>query len=515
MADQKKEITFNRSMIGDKRNPDFCYLRKGIFNSQTPGLYPARDLVRTFPKTPILTTEFILDINGDVNSGLKVIVKEAGANYRFYPLGSDTPSNNSHSGNMVALAYGNGVTNGLYFLDDNDNKIYSINSTNTSIQEVGVLSDGFSSDGIGGFDGLYYWWAGSNIYKQLPGEDPVLVFDNTGFSLLRFMEFYEDQIIFFTQKDNDIYIYFWDKTDTTVFSKRIIIKNSILVGAGIINDTLILVRSIYDYSNQKERKGKLIISAWNGISFKELNSLPMGTGNVGIPSGFLKGINCRCSNEYMLLALYNGNDSTKNEDLYVNYIYKIYKDGSIEVLGNLENGSKNYAHIVAFGLGFNAIAISGDSSNNPKIYTDGDINNDWDNYIDFNNSEYITNFYCNPFNEHQLDTLNVSFEKLFRNGAESSETDEELNIYYRTSDRLDWTLLGNVTAQTIIDNVNLRTPNDGTIPLREQRYQITKMPDGSALPRFNEIQFKFLSKKGFSIIGAWFEYSYTTRNKVK
>lgn len=514
MADQKKEIIFNRSMLGDKRNPDFAYLRKGIFNSQTPGLYPSKDFVLELPKT-LNSSYQLVDILGRSLENFKVIVLVSGGNYKFYEIGSESTSNNDFAGNIIATAYGEGVTNGVYFVDDNVSKVYSINYSNVNIQEVATFPSGPSVN-LGKFDGLYYWWAGSQIWKQLPDQTPVLVFDDTGFSGLRFMDFYEDQIIFFTQKQDDIIIYFWDKTDTTLFQKRITIKNSNLIGAGVVGDTLMLVRSIPDLSNEKERSGKLIIEAWNGTSFKELNSLPTGNYNVAISPSLMSGTSCKTNYEYMILSLSNNIDTDKNEDLFKNYVYKIYKDGAIEVLADIEaNGTRDYVSVVNIGLGFNILGVRSADTNNIKIYTDEGDNTDWDDYIDYNDATYITNFYCNPFNEHQLDVLNISFEKLFRNGAESSETDEELDIYYRISDRLDWTLLGTVTAQTIIDNVNLRTPNDGTIPLREQRYQITKMPDGSALPRFNEIQFKFLSKKGFSIIGAWFEYSYTTRNKVK
>lgn len=92
---------------------------------------------------------------------------------------------------------------------------------------------------------------------------------------------------------------------------------------------------------------------------------------------------------------------------------------------------------------------------------------------------------------------------------------EKLEIYYRISDRLGWTLLGEVTAEKVIANVNKRIDQTNIIPVPEQRYQITKMPDLTALPEFNEIQFKFISKNGFSVIGAWFEYSYITRNVIK
>lgn len=523
MADQKKEIKFNRSMIGDKRNEDFAYLRKQIFNSQTPGLYPAQDLVRQYPQSVLASNDQLVDIAGDVNTFLKVIVAGPSNVYRFYPLGSDVICNNSFTGSIRAVAAGFNQTmnqDGLFFVDETTDKVYSVNYQNANCSEVGTFPSSPSVN-IGGYDGLNFWWAGSKIWKQLPEQTPVLAFSNTGFSDLRFMAFYEDEIIFFTQKDNDIYIYFWDKSDTTVFSKRIRIKNSILVGGGVVDDTLMLIRSKYDYSNPKERRGKMIISAWSGISFKELNSIPTGRGNVTIPATTdVHGVSCRCNNEYMLLAVDNNDNETKNADLYVNYVYKIYKDGGIEALSDVvANGNNNFASIVNFGLGFHVIGVFESGGVIPKIYADNDNQNTANNnYIDFTNSVYITNFYCDPFNYHRLDSINISFEKLYRNNGMVTPVDEELDLYYRTSDRLGWTLLGTVTAQKVIDNVNKRldqTNINTTYPVNEQRYQITKMPDGKALPEFNEIQFKFLSKNGFSVIGAWFEYSYITRNMIK
>lgn len=95
------------------------------------------------------------------------------------------------------------------------------------------------------------------------------------------------------------------------------------------------------------------------------------------------------------------------------------------------------------------------------------------------------------------------------------DSKEKVEIYYRISDRLDWNLLGTVTAQTVIDNVNKRIDQSTTIPVIEQRYQFTKLPNLDALPEFNEIQFKFKLFNGMSLIKAWFEYDYITRNAVQ
>lgn len=89
---------------------------------------------------------------------------------------------------------------------------------------------------------------------------------------------------------------------------------------------------------------------------------------------------------------------------------------------------------------------------------------------------------------------------------------EKLEIYYRTSEREGWTLLGVITPELVIANVNKRIDMKDDVPLPEQIYQFTKLPNLEALPEFNEIQFKFKSYNGFSIIESWFEYSYLTRN---
>lgn len=94
--------------------------------------------------------------------------------------------------------------------------------------------------------------------------------------------------------------------------------------------------------------------------------------------------------------------------------------------------------------------------------------------------------------------------------------DAKLEVHYRVSERDTWTLLGTITATKIIQNVNVRVDATSQQPLEEQRYQFTKFDANNAeLPEFNEIQFKFKLFRGFSIIGAWLEYSYLTRNTLQ
>lgn len=95
--------------------------------------------------------------------------------------------------------------------------------------------------------------------------------------------------------------------------------------------------------------------------------------------------------------------------------------------------------------------------------------------------------------------------------------DPTLDVYFRVSERDPFTFLGTITPDIVIANVNQRKDQTGegeTTGLTEQIFHFTKMPDGSSLPEFNEIQYKFVSKRGFSIIGAWHEYDYLSRNTM-
>lgn len=509
----KEEIIFNTSMTADKRNKNFAYLRKGIADVYGNGMYPAKDFVISQPTTALLDSDSIVDIIGG-----KIIVKQADNDLRFYRIGENTPSNNNLvlGAANLACAYAQNEADALYIVENDAGKVWNVRVASANVTEVATFPS-IPSVTIGGYDGLKFWWVGEEIWSQLPGQVPTLIFSSTGFGTAPSqIDFYEDQMIIWVQENNDIVVYFWDKSDTTFFQKRITIKNSTFMGGVVINGQLMMVYYSPDASNIKEKTGNIVVTALDGYKFRQINSIIAGSKLAQMHFGNARGTACRCNNEYMILAT-RGTVNTKNTDLFKEYVYKIYRDGRIEVLTEVvTNGTRTHASVVNFInedghiIGLNA----GGTGFPPKLYVDKSDTNAWNNYVAYNNSTYITNFLGSPYNDHRLEAIEVAFEKLLRNGGTSATTDEELDIYYRTSDRDAWVLLGNVTAQKVIDNVNLRG-TDSTTPLKEQRYQITKMPDNSALPEFNEIQFKFNSKKGFSIIGAWFEYEYITRNKVK
>jgi hypothetical protein len=58
------------------------------------------------------------------------------------------------------------------------------------------------------------------------------------------------------------------------------------------------------------------------------------------------------------------------------------------------------------------------------------------------------------------------------------------------------------TADSFDKIISQTEYDDDNKGLTIQSYVITKMPDGSNMPRYNEIQFRFRSKQGFSVLKA-------------
>ena len=511
----KRQIQFYDSMTENKRADSFAYLRRNILSTSSFGLYPARDFLEV---TPTLSyDDDIIDILG-TNDEQKIIVERSGG-YDFYEVGRSGTQNTSYGGSdIIATALGNQEANPLFFVDEVDDKVFSVNFSNSSTPEVATFPS-TAGVGIGGFDGLYYWWVGEKIWRQLGDDTPELMMSITGFrsSEIKFLAFYNSQMVLYTQQGDDTVVYFWDKKSSTFVLSRITYPKANVIGGAVIDGLPLLVKSSGVAGNQKEKIGEMSVLGYNGTDFIKLNSIRTGQTLLQVAPGGLNGASCRANEEYMVLSVDDNDNTDANEDLYQNYIYKIWKDGRIEVLTlPVENSvARNYANVVNIfsdKLVYSVMAIDTVPS---KVYVQQDYYEDYDEYRDFTESTYITNFIANPYNYHKLSAVSVTFEKLFKGGGVDPAVPEQLDLYCRVSEREDWTLLGEITAQKVIDNVNLRldpTTNDTTVPVREQRYQITKLPDGTSLPEFNEIQFKFHSKNGFSVIGAWFEYDYITRN---
>ena len=286
--------------------------------------------------------------------------------------------------------------------------------------------------------------------SDTPGASPVeKIFTGNSFEGIVKVDFYKDQMVIFdnssstTNFDGNNYVYFWNKANTSSFSKRLDIKGYILAG-GVINEELYVVYSLANTGNPKEEVGEIVVAQYNGEKFVEVNRIKAGGRFVNkfIDAGYEYRSGNACSiNENFLIFSVSSNNNTKDE-IYRNYIYKVSSGGHITV----EAGPVNEASLVAFPTFIKTLRTFNIYIYSNKIYTNEETDETNTEYTNYTKTTYITNFLCNPYNEHTLTALSLSFEKLFNA--------EELDIYYRTSDKESFVLLANITRQKVKDNVN-------------------------------------------------------------
>lgn len=526
----KREIKFHESMTIDKRLNDFAYLRKNLLDNETPGMYPSADFSEigvTIPSGWILKyfdTDLVSD-TGSIREGVTIIANESTNVVRFYETVAGTQIGSDYTSTTFRAA-----------ARDNDGALH-VNLDVSNVEQLHIIYSPSFVDYDGNFtvtdmanaylckfDGLDFFWlensTGSDIFRSAPQSTTnTLVFDDIGFSPNEF-DFYGDQMVIFGQDSfrKDIYIVFWDKTNSTLFDKRIIEKNCRFIAGGVVDGRLMLIKAIGNTTNLKEKGGKLSINVYDGEKFVEVNSIKTA-GSTTQRSGFRQ--HQSIGNGVLMFGV-EFNEDDQNEDLYRNYIFKVYADGRIEALRESTGKVSIMCHV-----GYDELAYAENTEDvydsDITIRSNGDSSNAFGDYDSFQEgSTYITNFLNNSYNFHKLETFAVAFEKLYEQTDTESDpvTGEELDVYYRVSERDDWALLMNVTAEKVKDNVNSNRDQSteyasDTQGLPEQRYFVTQLPDDSPLPSYNEIQFKFVSKRGFSVIGAWYGYSYLSRNTLE
>lgn len=408
---EKREIKFNTSMTSDRRNVDFAYLRKNVFDSKTKGLYPSADFTQEYPMN-IDSSDDIEDILGSEESAggglsydIKVITDD-GTNLHFYNLGSDVESNTSLSSvNYECGAFGN---DGVHICVDGD-KLYKLQHSNSNTTAIGVTTGAFPD--IAGFDGLYYWWLSQNeIYKQIGSNNPTLAFNDIGVTP-RFVDFLNDQMVIFYEISGGVGVLFWDKSDTDLFDKRIFIPNCKLIAGGVVNGRLMLVTGVGNSANVKEQNGEIVVSGFDGEKFVRLNSIRAGQRDAQYVTA--KGVGIGAT---IMAFSVDDNTNDAQEDLFQNYIYKVKSDGSIEVLWLPEEDVYGSAHIVRVFYNFILFATAGSGAISPRIYTNESFGSDQNDYRDYKEETvYITNFLNEPYNRHKLEGLAVAFEKLYTN----------------------------------------------------------------------------------------------------
>lgn len=513
---ETKEIQFHKSMNIDKRNPDFCYLRKNAFNSRTPGLYPSSDFQIENPDNELTSDMDIMDILGDDQTGRdKRVIVQNGNNIDIYDLGSGTLQ-----GTIVGVDYeAAGVgPEGIRMVGDDD-WVYQINQVNDNFYQVANSDLGPGYDDAVVSDGLYYYYIGNNgIKRQLDDETPVEVFTQVGFSP-EFSVVWNEYIVLFRQLGSDIFAYFWDKEDNTFYAKRIQIRNARLIAAGSVDGRLMVVKSVGNSTNAKEREGMIVVDGFNGEYFEEMNAIKAGDNDVEYENT----TSVDTGNKIMVVAL-NNNKEVHNETLYQDWVLKIHRDGEIEVLHQYDS-SDVHGTIRLVRIAYNYITLGTNSrgTQGPRIFTNENRDNDYDDYQDFNTTSYVTNFMEDPFSRHQLKHLSVAFEKMMEQRVDAESTGEKLKVSYRTSEREDFIEIGTITSKDIYENVATSMDqtvkdaeyNSDTTGMTHQIYDFIEMSNPDLdMPEFSEIQFKFELFNGMSIIKAWYGVEHISRNSV-
>lgn len=493
---EKREIPFRTSMNIDKRNQDFAYLRNGLFASRTPGMYPAIKFRENSPTDSFPASSVI---HATIDS---LIIIQDGSDVKIYystnaPQGTYTLASTLAGHTFKDVASGN---NGVHLLTRSgaNAKVNSVSSVG-AVTEIASITETFSQGSIV-FDGLYYFYViGTKIYKQLKADPHSLAFNDTG-DEPRIVDVYDDQIALFFDEGLQIKVALWDKSDTDLFDDTIRIPNSRLVAGGTVDGVLMLVKSVGNRTNIKERNGELVITGFDGQKFVRLNSIVAGNNQV-LSKGQAIG------SEVLVVAL-SSNDSTTNTKLHNNFILKIHNDGAVEAIHKLDLADDltsldiHYDYIT-FGL-----------RTGTKYHHNADLNAGFNSYINYDNVEYISNFLDDPTGRYKLDGVGFLFEKIHE--------DEELDVYFRASDREAFTLLDTITPTKLKDNVDHRMSStdkdtefsDDDVPSTHQIYTITKMSNGDPLPEFNEAQFDLISRNGFSVIDAWYYRTAITRNMM-
>lgn len=536
----KKRIVFNRSMNADKRNENFAYLRLNVADVGQKGLYPGANFVPMNSEDVSYRQEKLLDVFHTDNAQplVATILYPGDTVHLSYAItgASIAYLTSTFAGSNTVSSFVKG-SKGVEFVNLVDNKIYAIDPTNSGSEFSNVATFPSSVEASNGcFDGLYYWWVGNKIWRHLgDSSTPELMMSTTGFTTqtVRAVVPYLDYVVVANHGEslnvyNPLQIFFYDKKNSTIFSKRALFEaNSYFLALGTIKNRLILVHSREKTSNRSEACSEIVVSAWDGEKFYELNSIIVDGNLVKNPSYYLDQKNaCVESLENEIIFCVWGNSYGSNVahgELSQNYVYSVKYDGSIEAVTNPETTPGGNARAVGrIGIYprseiFYAKSFAG--SDLTTVFSNAnDLKNPQNGFGGFSETKYVTNFHCNPYNYHRLSALCLVFEKLLMNAGVGAP-EPELSISFRTSDRDEFSLLKTIKYSDVIADVNKRismSPST-TVPLPEQRYQFMKMDAGTlqALPEFNEIQFMFEPKFGFAVPDAWFEYEYVTRNVVK
>ena len=438
IIDRVKEIPFNRSMNIDKRHPGFCYLREGVHNTRTRGLYPGAKFEEIDYNNRIVDGDDILDILGGDSDDIYLIVARGNdvKILRYSSINNDLGFGNSDIDD-VDYECGAFGSDGSFIVTDDD-KVRRLDGSGAA-EEIGTISD--ARPRIAFFDGLYYFYlSDTEIYRQLDHDDTVTtVFNDLGINPEMAVN-YNDQMVILgdDQSGPDGFIVlFWDKSDADLFDKRIEIQGH-PIALGNIDGTLQLIYSTPDTQNTSQFHGRIIVSHYDGEKFVEVNSIKAGDNNVSFNTG--SNHTFRTRNNEMIFGIssndYQGSGFDRNNELYRTFILRTDKFGNLDVLTATPNNDD--VSSIVFDREFILYSTDDIRGGSPKI-----LRNEF-NLTD-NECTHITNFLNRTYNRHKLQFIGLSFEKLFRrtnvddNGVPTSG--EICQVLYRTSEREQFTHL--------------------------------------------------------------------------
>lgn len=499
-------IQFHKTMTADHQNPNAAYMIRNVLkNDDKYSLYPSKNFTRRFSIPNSSVIDFVI-----------------GENYRYLPkvVIAHSPSGTDiyeYEGGGAVVATLPGVImktawvgqDGIHCVGD-DGHVYSIGQSPINIVDIGILDSTEYQDAMF-YDGLHYFYIGRDgIYSQIDTEPPVKVFNNVGKNV-RYVDDYNSDLVLFTQekdilsKDDTIYVYFWDKSDTELFKKRVEIRNARLLGASNIKGNLTIVYFVGNSENEKENNGEIIVAQYNGGEFVKVNSIYAGGENVR--NQYHRQNSIGYGNNMMIIPIKDNRRTTLQGDtheLFDDFILKIRGGGEIETI-------RFDDRVINVNVAFNHVILSTTSED---IYSNKDNGFDYNIYDDFNDTLYITNMIGSPFERDQMRGVYIAFEKQFMDS-------DLLKVSFRTSRRDDFKEIYNMSKVDLKDDVNLELDqafktsvyNDNTQGYIEQVYFFDFYENEGdftentvEVDEYIQAQLKFELRNGASIIGAWVGY---------
>ncbi len=406
-----------------------------------------------------------------------------------YSVGSSSSTTfkagNSTSDNAKgAVNYNNG-TDELIYIVTSRGDLDTYNPSTTTYTE-NVHTENSSDDQYitvhPSYDDLFFI-TNKDVFRLSKGTYDGKVFDLPDNNEIFGFFPYGDNLVFITKTPEGVVrASAWDCDSTnTAFNWSYEIGRGRPLTAGISNGKIVVVLHTGDASNQKEYEGELKIMVYYGGRFVEKNSIPT------LDSGFYSKMYRRwySDGEYVYgLIGYDGHIIKPG-------VYRFSSSGEIVCRVTHPDVTNEEYYAVSFSQSGNEdIMVVAFKKDNGTDYLGQVYDSSGSSYSDFQeDSEYITGFLENGYDDKQLTEFYVDFEKIHTG-------EEEGHFYYRTSDEDSWVEIGKVDYDI-----------DGEI----DRIHFKRLLSGAVLPDFKKIQFKLTSREGLNITGAGYKFIYKDR----